>query len=138
MGKYDRLSDYLRDKKRPVIPLTFGEIEKILGFPLPPSQTSRAWWSNNPDNNVMTKAWLMAGYETEKVDIEGRTVVFRRATATNTTDAGVEAEGKPQGRHPLFGAMKGTFTIAPGVDLTEPADPEWAELVDHPDWGKMP
>ena len=34
-------------------------------------------------------------------------------------------------RHPLFGSMKGTFTIAAGVDLTEPAMPEWADLVDE-------
>ena len=27
--------------------------------------------------------------------------------------------------HSLFGALKGTVTIAPGVDLTEPADPYW-------------
>lgn len=28
------------------------------------------------------------------------------------------------------GCMKGTITIAPGVDLTEPADPEWARVYD--------
>lgn len=27
--------------------------------------------------------------------------------------------------------MKGTFTIAPGVDLTEPAMPEWADLIEE-------
>jgi transcriptional regulator with XRE-family HTH domain len=26
------------------------------------------------------------------------------------------------------GCMRGTITIAPGVDLTEPADPEWAKV----------
>lgn len=30
--------------------------------------------------------------------------------------------------HPLIGWMKGTFTIAPGVDLTQPAMPEWGEV----------
>ena len=39
--------------------------------------------------------------------------------------------GKKHKRHPAFGAMKGTFTIAPGVDLTEPAFPEWADLIDE-------
>jgi hypothetical protein len=27
--------------------------------------------------------------------------------------------------HPLVGSMKGTVQVAPGVDLTDPADPEW-------------
>jgi hypothetical protein len=38
------------------------------------------------------------------------------------------------GTHPLIGWMKGTFTVAEGVDLTEPACPEWADLIDE----KMP
>jgi hypothetical protein len=31
----------------------------------------------------------------------------------------------PTSRHPLFGCMKGTVAIAPGVDLTEPTCPDW-------------
>lgn len=30
-------------------------------------------------------------------------------------------------RHPLIGWLRGTVTVAEGVDLTEPADPEWGE-----------
>jgi hypothetical protein len=37
--------------------------------------------------------------------------------------------GKPG--HPLFGCMKGTVTIPEGVDLTAPAYPEWAGLIDQ-------
>lgn len=33
-------------------------------------------------------------------------------------------------RHPLFGLLKGTSIVAPGVDLTAPADPEWAKVYD--------
>jgi len=36
-------------------------------------------------------------------------------------------------RHPLFGAFAGLVTVAPGVDLTEPADPGWADLVERLD-----
>jgi hypothetical protein len=32
---------------------------------------------------------------------------------------------KTSGRHPLTGFMKGTVLIAPGTDLTDPADPYW-------------
>jgi hypothetical protein len=28
----------------------------------------------------------------------------------------------------LIGALKGTVWIAPGTDLTQPADPEWGEV----------
>lgn len=34
-------------------------------------------------------------------------------------------------RHPFIGCMKGTVTIPEGVDLTEPACPEWADLIDE-------
>lgn len=42
----------------------------------------------------------------------------------------VETGQQPSRRHPLFGCLKGTITIAPGVDLTEPAFPEWADLIE--------
>ena len=43
----------------------------------------------------------------------------------------IEQQGqKPSRRHPAFGCMKGTITVAPGVDLTEPAFPEWADLIE--------
>ncbi|GAC1346680.1 MAG: hypothetical protein NVS2B1_17830 [Bradyrhizobium sp.] len=31
-------------------------------------------------------------------------------------------------RHPLFGALKDVTFVPPEVDLTEPADPEWADI----------
>jgi hypothetical protein len=33
--------------------------------------------------------------------------------------------------HPLIGWMKGTVIIPEGVDLTEPACSEWADLIDE-------
>ncbi|MGB3813350.1 MAG: helix-turn-helix transcriptional regulator [Shinella sp.] len=50
--------------------------------------------------------------------------------ATHEAEPQQEASGKKAGkdpyRHPIFGCMKGTLTIAPGVDLTEPLDFEWS------------
>ena len=43
----------------------------------------------------------------------------------------VPAQAKDGKRHPLFGALKGTVLIPPGVDLTDPADPEWADIADR-------
>ena len=79
MGKYEPLGQFLRKQRTQEVPLTFREIEKITGVKLPTkAQHQRAWWSNNPDNNVMTKVWLAAGFESAQVDVEGRKLVFRR------------------------------------------------------------
>jgi hypothetical protein len=112
--------------------MSFAEIEKVLGFELPKSQMYAAWWSNNPTNNVMTNEWLAAGYRTEQVDIEGRKLVFRRMPAQASPQRAPEGPSAPKnGRHPIIGFLKGMITLRPGVDVTEPADPDWGEIA----WG---
>jgi hypothetical protein len=134
MGKYEPLGQFLRKQRTREVPLTFCEIEKITGVKLPPkAQHHRAWWSNNPDNNVMTKVWLEAGYESTQVDIEARKLVFRRVaneTKEHSPQPGLLPYATEEGRHPLRGALKDITFVPPGVDLTEPADPEWADLLD--------
>ena len=136
VGKYQPLGQFLRNQRTRDVPLTFREIEKITGVKLPPkAQHQRAWWSNNPSNNVMTKVWLEAGFESAQVDMDARKLVFRRVTKTSEAGSGFAAPApKPyatkDGRHPAFGALKGMIHIPPGVDLTEPADPGWADLQD--------
>jgi hypothetical protein len=124
MGKYEPLADHLRKLGLGRVRMRFEEIEKVLGFPLPPSSRKhRAWWSNNPANNVMTHAWIDAGYQTEEVDIEHRNLVFRSIAPGGAGDAPVSPpEGAP---HTLFGCLRGTVTFIGELDLTEPADPEW-------------
>ena len=94
MGKYEPLGAFLRDQHAPEVALTFSQIEKITGVKLPPkAQHHRAWWSNNPSNNVMTRVWLEAGYESARVDINARKLVFRRvgkASRSNEADTGCE------------------------------------------------
>jgi hypothetical protein len=145
MGKkYDALGQYLNARvAQHEVHLSFAEIESIIGSKLPPSAYAhRPWWSNNPSNNVMTKVWLAAGFETEQVDMAGQKLVFRnigkmqREFANNPAmqelaDAFAKAfEEEPHAftgtaakhprRHPAFGALKGTFWIEPGYDLTKP------------------
>ena len=129
MSKYEPLRTHLRSRGSETVPMTFAEIEKVLGFKLPRSQMYPAWWSNNPTNNVMTNEWLAAGYRTEQVDIEGRKLVFRRGgTAAIPQSSDAPPDKSRGGRHPIIGFLKGMITIAPGVDLTAPADPDWGEI----------
>jgi hypothetical protein len=125
MGKYEPLTEFLRKQRTDRVAVTFSEIERIVGFKLPSSALHhRAWWSNNPSNSVMTKAWLEAGYQSEQVDMAGRRLVFSRSPRT-PSDRG-EARGGPNTPPPrsLYGWLEGTVRVAPGVDLTEPPDPE--------------
>ena len=135
MSKYEPLTTYLSRKRQTSILMTFEKIEGVIGVKLPPSAYShRAWWSNNPTNNVMTRAWLKAGYKTASVDMEGRKLVFKRSGQTGplpgTTgkrlayDEGFDKADA--GFFPrIFGSLKGTVTISPGTDLTSPVGGQW-------------
>jgi hypothetical protein len=126
MSKYEPLNAFLKQQTRDHIPMTFAEIERVLNDKLPPSKSHRAWWSNNPSNNVMTKEWLEAGYETESVDIAGQKLVFRRARSGSRGSGGSSngAPSLPRERHPGFGFMKGLITFEKGFDVTKPFDDE--------------
>jgi hypothetical protein len=131
MGKYEPLSEFLRKQSSDKVRMSFARIERIIGAKLPPkAQQHRAWWSNNPSNNVMTKAWLAAGFKSADVDIERRTLVFQKVgrAATSPKDDAATSRAAVSSRHPLIGAMKGTVWTAPGTDLTQPAMPEWGEV----------
>jgi hypothetical protein len=131
MGKYSLLTDYLRAQDSDEVPMSFKEIERLIGAKLPASHRYRAWWSNNAFNSVMTKAWLDAGFESSNVDMQERKLVFRRIVKKPPAGA-VDDSSRPavSKRHPAFGALRGLVRVAPGIDLTEPADPEWADMLD--------
>ncbi len=122
MGKYEPLTEFLKQQTGSEVRMSFAQIERVIGSKLPPVARHRAWWSNSPSNNVMTQAWLDAGFRSEQVDMESGELVFRRDELAAASPA------INIGRHPLFGCMKGTVHIPDGVDLTAPADPEWGEL----------
>jgi len=128
MGKYTRLGEFLRAQRSKEVPMTFAEIERVIGGKLPPNSPQYpAWWSNNPSNNVMTKVWLNAGFRTQQVDVKARKVVFRRIDEKATETSSLRRARKGE-HHPLFGALKDVTFIPPGVDLTEPADPDWGKV----------
>jgi hypothetical protein len=114
MSKYDPLTHHLSQSGRAKVAMTFAQIEHVLGFRLPPSSRKhRAWWSNNPTNSVMTRAWLEAGYQSREVDLEEERLVFAKLNE-------VAKEERRQGDHPLWGAMKGTVLANPDAAPTAP------------------
>lgn len=134
MAVYTPLGLYLRKSATSRIPMTFREIESIIGRKLPPSAyRHRPWWANEERGHSHAKAWLDAGFETEQVDMTSRTLVFvRRSLRKGIAEPHKEfaaLEGR-SGSHPMIGALKGTFTIEPGYDITKPAMPDWADLID--------
>jgi hypothetical protein len=143
MSKYAPLAHFLKTQAKDYVLMNFTEVEKALGSKLPPSAYDyQAWWSNyGGASHVQAKAWLDAGYETEQVDMTSQKLVFRKTRKPVLKASGmsdVSHEFKPEDvgakkpfRSPLWGALKGTFVIEPGWDLTKPAlDPEELEEMD--------
>jgi hypothetical protein len=136
MGKYSPLGDFLRAQRRNEVPMTFAQIERLIGGSLPQSHQYRSWWSNNSFNSVMTKVWLDAGFRSSDVDVKHGRLVFRKIAKETSTASDPDTKpelGRPavSSRDPMYGAMKGLVRIAPGTDLTDPADPEWANAVER-------
>lgn len=123
MGKYDGLTRYLSGVSDGEVAMTFEDIEQVLGVRLPASKQYPAWWSNNPSNNVMTRAWLEAGFRTERVDIVGERLVFRRSDPK--TDAGFSAVRRMGLVVSLRHRLAGSVTIPPDIDVTEPIGEVW-------------
>ena len=111
-SKYAPLESHLRDSGRVHVPMTFSEVEHVIGAPLPPAAFKhRALWSNNPRQLV-----------------ENGRLVFRKAPpVASVPDAG---GGSPAAERSgsfadIFGALKDTVTISPGTNLTDPINEDW-------------
>jgi len=129
MSKYEPLTQFLSAQQAHEVPMSFSEIERVLGFRLPEKASGiRAWWSNNPSNNVMTKAWLAAGFVTERVDMGSRRLVFRKAVTPPATRAPAAAPRAPRSigfLDRIRAQLGGTVTIPEGVDITAPTGETW-------------
>jgi hypothetical protein len=127
MSKYEPLTRFLQNQPGGEVRLSFAQIEQLVGFKLPDAaQHETAWWSNSLDEELDAKAWLAAGFRSEAVDVTVGELTFRREASE------LDSTAEPKlSRHPIFGCMKGMVTVAPGVDLTEPADPDLADWADR-------
>ena len=80
-GKYQRLYTHLCGLTTDEWRTSFGEIESVIGFPLPTSaRLHRPWWSNQTGGNGHSQAlaWSAAGWETAEVEMDAETLLLRR------------------------------------------------------------
>lgn len=81
MGKYEPLARKLGQASGDEFSASFGEIETILGFRLPPSaREHRPWWANSyKGGHSQAQGWISAGWETRDIDMRRERVRFVRA-----------------------------------------------------------
>ena len=121
--RYGKLGEYLQGQTASEVPMTFQDIERLIDRPLPASaRKHRPWWSNNPSNSVITRAWLGAGFKTERVDMAGERLVFRKAATPRTPIQPVNPVDPLDG---VYGCMEGSVRFLPDVDLTRPTGERW-------------
>ena len=122
MSVYTALSSYLAGQRTSEIPLTFSDIERILGRSLPSSSyRHQAWWANNPTGHSHCRAWTEAGWATERVDLKNRSVVFRKTKNEKAPpQASPAASSNPA---QLFGALRGSVSIKAPLDA--PSGESW-------------
>jgi hypothetical protein len=139
--KYDPLQRHLQMQMGDRIPMTFRQVESIIGGLLPASaRRHRPWWANDATGHAHARAWLAAGYRTEQVDMDGEKLVFVRAAGAMEGDMTGKGMAESHAaytaqdasaQHPMIGALKGLLWIDPSLDLTKPAlDPdEWERVL---------
>jgi hypothetical protein len=106
--KYSPLTRHLARKAlyTDVVPLSFSQIEGIIGNDLPLSAyKTEEWWINT--QSAQGHSWINVGWHVEGVDIEKRTVTFRREKGILLTEKKRETKSGAQKRmqKPLPKAM---------------------------------
>ena len=76
---YQPLGAYLAGQPGPTRTLTFGEVEAILGRPLPSSASAgREGWTNDPGHSQADYGWLAADWVVDSVDRGPQPVTSRK------------------------------------------------------------
>lgn len=84
MSKYEPLQRFLESQRSGEFPMSFREVEAVLGFRLPPSaREHRPWWANG--GHAQARAWTEAGWETARVDLASERLVFVRSGSPSAT-----------------------------------------------------
>ena len=77
-GKYDEFQKCLNQLKIASVSFSFDEVEEIIGFELPNSAYKYAAWWGNDCSHSQARAWMQAGWEVSRVDLDKREVQLIR------------------------------------------------------------
>ena len=116
-SKYFPLFQFLQSHhEKTSITLKFVEIEDLIKTSLPKSAvTGKAFWSNRTGGGSQARAWMDAGYQVEKVDIQGQTVTFSKPT--------IQYEVRREGDTILWsGSMVHALRLHLGISQAELSD----------------
>lgn len=80
-GKYAPLFRHLEQLAQSEWRVSFSRLEAVLGFQLPNSaRLYRPWWANETKSgHSQAMAWMLAGWRTRDVDLDGEVLTFYRA-----------------------------------------------------------
>jgi hypothetical protein len=79
-GKYGRLIEFLEQQTATTLPMSFEQLEDVMGDPLPPSaRTSIPYWSRT--RAALGAAIASGGYQATNVDLWNERVIFSRSPA---------------------------------------------------------
>lgn len=84
-GKYAALTTWLLNETRTAIPISFAEIEELMGFPLPASARKHgAYWRGGQLGSTAGNAIRDAGWKATDVKLDvGRLVLIKRTETPN-------------------------------------------------------
>jgi len=86
-SRYDALAAHLQRQPGTRYTMSFANIERVIGHPLPPSfkpghRVFRQWWQNSyapTSSHVQARCgWIAAGWEVDSLDPVLGSVTFRR------------------------------------------------------------
>lgn len=83
-GSWARLTDFLTGCGQPMVTVRFGDIERIIGRPLPASKKYPAFWSNT---SSYARAWRAAGYVCSRAGCLPEQVKFQRISIASHESA---------------------------------------------------
>ncbi len=93
MAKYNLIYEWLRSKTNAgevVVSITFSEVEKILGVPLPKSaRIYREWWANDKTHVQAAGGWMAAGWKVGHANLNSEQVIFEQFDAPFIQPTGV-------------------------------------------------